>query len=73
LREREHAIDRFLVRDTDGDLQRIEGAGLDGVNCIITVAAIADEARFARGLRIFDRANDVALAQARLGTAMELQ
>src|SRR5579863_4122460 len=72
-RERQHARDRFLIRDADGNLQRIERAALERADRIVAVAAISDEASLARPLRILDRADDIALAQPDFRTAMQLE
>src|SRR5262249_41538275 len=71
-RERKRELDRFLVRDADRRLQRIETAALDGEARRRAVAAVADVACEAPCARLLERVDDVASLELGERTAVEL-
>src|SRR5262249_8502273 len=65
-------LDRLLIGDADGDLQRVEAAGLDGIASRRAVTAVADVTGETALLCRFERGDRVATAQHLLGAGVQL-
>ena len=70
---RQKEIDSFLIGNADGGLQRVKVAAFDCIKRCLAVAAVTDVARVAALASALQRFDDVALAQLRLRTTVELQ
>ena len=48
FRQTEEKIDRFLIGDIDGGLQRVKRSTFDGVPGIVPIPTVSNESRLAR-------------------------
>src|SRR5438094_10656700 len=70
---RQKEIDSVLIGNAGGGLQRVKVAAVDCIQRCLAVAAVTDVARVAALATARQRFEEVALAQLRLRTTVELQ